>query len=66
MINGLWETGDGPIKTFPFRRIATRIGFVIAVLAGAISAWLYQSFLRCPPPNRRHFDPPPKKSEGSR
>jgi cytochrome c peroxidase len=66
MINGLWETGDGPIKTFPFRRIATRIGFVIAVLAGAISAWLYQSFLRCPPPNRRHFDPPPKTSEGSR
>jgi hypothetical protein len=23
-----------------------RIGFVIAVLAGAIGAWLYQSFLR--------------------
>jgi hypothetical protein len=21
MINGLWETGDGPIKTFPLRGI---------------------------------------------
>ena len=23
MINGLWETGDGPIKTFPLRGIRT-------------------------------------------